>query len=67
MEVLIYGYFQFKSVLMSLENREELAEVFKEIGIDRILDYKVYPYKKYSISIETAQTVIDDLQQFLIK
>lgn len=65
MEVLIYGYFQFKSVLMALENREELAEVFKEIGIDRILDYKMHPYKKYTISIETAQTVIDDLQQFL--
>lgn len=65
MEVPIYGYFQFKSVLMALEEREELAEVFKEMGINRLLNDKVYPYKKYSFSVETAQMVLDDLQQFL--
>lgn len=65
MEVPIYGYFQFKSVLMALEEGEGLPEAFKEIGIGGTLDYKVYPYKKYSISAETAQTVLDDLQQFL--
>lgn len=65
MEVPIYGYFQFKSVLMALEEKEGLAEVLKEIGIGRALDDKAYPYKKYSISTEIAQTVLDDLQQFL--
>lgn len=65
MEVPIYGYFQFKSVLMALEEKEGLAEVFQEMEICRPLKDVVYPYKKYSISAKTAQEVLDDLQRFL--
>lgn len=65
MEVPIYGYFQFKSVLMALEDREGLADVLKEMGIEASLYGNVSPCRRYSISVETAQDVLDFLQQFL--
>lgn len=65
MEVPIYGYFQFKSVLMALEDRKGLADVLEEMGIEGSLDGNVYPYRKYPISVETAQAVLEHLQLFL--
>ena len=40
MKVPIYGYFQFKSVQMALENREYLAAVLGEMGIHKEINNK---------------------------
>lgn len=37
MDVAIYGYFQFKSVQLSLENREGLETVLEKMGIEQPL------------------------------
>ena len=50
MKVPIYGYFQFKSVQMALENREDLATVLGEMGIHKEINNRIRSYKKYSIS-----------------
>lgn len=65
MEVPIYGYFQFKSVQMALEDSSELATVFKEMGIHKEINNSKYAYKEYFISAETAKEVLHDLQHFL--
>lgn len=65
MEVPIYGYFQFKSVQMALEDGSELAAVFKEMGIHEEIHNSKCAYKEYFISAETAKEVLNDLQHFL--
>lgn len=65
MEVPIYGYFQFKSVQMALEDDSELAAVFKEMGIRKEINHSICPYREYVISAETAKEVLSDLQHLL--
>lgn len=64
-QVPIYGYFQFKSVLMALEGGYELAAVFKEMGIHNDINHGRCPYKEYFVSAETAKEVLNDLQHLL--
>ena len=42
MEVPIYGYFQFKSVQMALEDRRNLKDIFREMGIKREIKESTY-------------------------
>lgn len=65
MQVPIYGYFQFMSVQMALEDESELATVFKEMGIHKEINNSLFPYKEYFISAETAKEVLNDLQHLL--
>lgn len=65
MEVSIYGYFQFKSVQKALEDRNELAAILGEMGIHKEINNSLFSHKKYSISVETAKEVLNDLQHLL--
>ena len=65
MEVPVYGYFQFKSVRMALEDSEGLAHVFAEMGIHKKIGNGRPSYKRYSISAHTAKEVLDDMQRLL--
>lgn len=65
MEVAIYGYFQFKSVLMALEDRKEFANVLREMGIHQEIKHSTFSHKDYSISAETAKEVLNDLRKLL--
>lgn len=65
MEVPIYGYFQFKSVQMALEKREELETVLEEMGIRKKICDRHISYKKYSISAYTAKEVLCDIRHML--
>ena len=65
MDVAIYGYFQFKSVQMALENREDLASVLGEMGIHKEINDRLPFHKKYSISAQTAKEVLHDIRQLL--
>ncbi len=65
MNVAVYGYFQFKSVRMALENRENLETVFKEMGIHKKISNRCPFYKKYSISAYTSKEVLRDIRHFL--
>ncbi|MCI8941229.1 MAG: hypothetical protein HFH12_14820 [Dorea sp.] len=65
MKVAVYGYFQFKSVQMALENRENLETVFEEMGIHKKISNRCPFYKKYSISAYTSKEALRDIQHFL--
>lgn len=65
MEVPIYGYFQFKSVQMALEDESELTNVLNEMGIYKKINNGIFSYKEYVISAETAKEVLNDLQYLL--
>lgn len=64
-EVPIYGYFQFKSVQMALEDGIEMATVFKEMGIHKEINNSTFSYKEYFISSETAKEVLNNLRHLL--
>ena len=65
MKVPIYGYFQFKSVLMALEDREELASVLAEMGIHKEICDRCPLHKNYAISAQTAKEALNDIRQLL--
>lgn len=65
MEVAIYGYFQFKSVQMALENRENLETVLEEMGIHKKISNVRPIYKQYSVSADTAKEALRDIQHLL--
>lgn len=65
MKVTIYGYFQFKSVQMALENRENLETVLQEMGIHKEISNRRPTCKKYSISADTAKEALHDIRRLL--
>ncbi len=65
MEVPVYGYFQFTSVLNALETQTELPDVLKEMGIHTEIVPAAFPYKEYQFSAGTAGEVLDDLRRLL--
>ena len=65
MQVPIYGYFQFKSVQMALENKEDLETVLTEIGIRKGIGNQSRINKKYQISADTAKEVLHDIRYLL--
>ena len=65
MEVPIYGYLQFKSVLMALEGSDELTPVLAEMGIHKKIDNCCPFHKKYSISAQTAIEALNDIRHLL--
>ena len=65
MKVPIYGYFQFKSVQMALENREDLAVVLGEMGIHGESNHRLPSYQKYCISAQTAKEVLHYIRHLL--
>lgn len=65
MKVPIYGYFQFKSVQMALENHEDLETVLEEMGIHKKISNRHLSYKKYSISAYTAKKALHDIRHLL--
>ena len=64
-QVPIYGYLQFKSVQMALENIEDLETILSEIGIHKKIGSQTLPHKSYSISADTAKEVLDDIRNLL--
>lgn len=65
MQVPIYGYFQFKSVQMGLENREDLETVLTEMGIRKEIGNQSLTNKKYQISADTAKEALHDIRYLL--
>ena len=71
MNVAVYGYFQFESVRMALEEKETLADVLREMGIhSRVEIHKaeaapVFFNKEYMISAQTAREVLGGVRQLL--
>ena len=65
MKVPVYSYFQFKSVQMALENKEDLATVLGEIGIHKEINNRLPSHKEYSISAQTAKEALHDIRQLL--
>lgn len=55
----IYGYLQFKSVLMALEDTDGLLTALEKMGIRKFLNKKDNSAIEYSIAIQTANTVLD--------
>ena len=64
-QVPIYGYLQFKSVQMALENREDLETVLMEMGIHTKIGAHSPAGKKYSISADTAREALHDIRCLL--
>ena len=65
MDAAVYGYLQFRSVLMALESRVELPHVLKEMGIHTELKPAARAYKEYPVTAETAKVVLADLRGLL--
>lgn len=64
-EVSIYGYFQFKSVQMALEGREDLTAILKEMGIHKEINKTLPFHKTYLVSAETAKEALHDIRHLL--
>ena len=67
MNVGVYGYLQFNSVLVALEENGNLPTVLKEMGIENFTANEGNVYKQYSISAGEASNILHDLQQFFAK
>ena len=65
MQVPIYGYLQFKSVQMAIENKEDLSSVLMEMGIRKEIGSQNLAYKKYPISADTAKEALNDIRNLL--
>lgn len=65
MKVATYGYFQFKSVQMALENRENPGTVLEEMGIHKEIGNRRLSGKKYSFSACTAKEALHDIRHLL--
>ena len=65
MQVPIYGYLQFKSVQMAIENKEDLGSVLMEMGIHKEIGSQTPTYKKYPISADTAKEALNDIRNLL--
>lgn len=65
MQIPIYGYFQFKSVQMALETKEDLENVLMEMGIHKKIGNQRFVYKRYLISSATAKEVLNDVRYLL--
>ena len=65
MQVPVYGYFQFKSVLMALEAERELAGTLRKMGIHKEIIHNVSSHKSYLTAAETAKEVLNDVRQLL--
>ena len=65
MQVPIYGYLQFKSVQMALENKEDLSNVLMEMGIHKEIGSQSLAYKKYPISADTAKEALNDIRNLI--
>lgn len=65
MRVDIYGYLQLESVLLALKDTEGFMTTLEKMGIRKALAKKENPCMEYSISVQTANTVLDNLQLML--
>ena len=67
MNVTVYGYFQFKSVLIALDEATDLAKWFTDEGIT---DFSLPESKKserpeYTVEAASAQKILTDLMEYL--
>ena len=67
MDVSVYGYLQFKSVLIAMEDEGDLESLFAAVGIDGFTCPKDYKSGKYPISAGYAVRYLNDLQSFFKK
>ena len=64
MEVSVYGYLQFKSVLIAMEDDGDLEAWFSAVGINGFTCPKDYKSGKYPVTAESAVKYLNDLQEF---
>ena len=67
MEVSVYGYLQFKSVLIAMDDDGDLEAWFAAVGIDGFVCPKDYKSGKYPIAAGYAVNYLNDLQCFFDK
>lgn len=67
MTVPIYGYFQFKSVLIAMEDAEDLQQWFAETEIEGLFRPDSCVTAKYPIESNSASKYLDDMQRYLKK
>lgn len=65
MTVPVYGYFQFKSVLIAMEEAENLSSWFAEAGIAGFTQSGDYISAKHSITSISASKYLNDMQKNL--
>ena len=64
MEVSVYGYLQFKSVLIAMEDDGDLEAGFASVDIDGFTCPKDYKSGKYPVTADSAVKYLNDLQEF---
>lgn len=64
MNAAVYGYFQFKSVLIAIDETDDLTQWFAKVGIDGFAIAKDCVSKKYPVKAESAADYLNDLQSF---
>lgn len=65
MSVPIYGYFQFKSVIIAIEESKDLSSWFDEIEINGFVASNSCKLEKYPIVAESSTKYLNDLQNLL--
>lgn len=64
MEVSVYGYLQFKSVLIAMEDDGDWESWFVAVGIDGFACPKDYKSDRYPVTADSAVKYLNDLQGF---
>lgn len=67
MTVPVYGYFQFKSVLIAMEDAGDLLQWFAEAGIEEFSSPDICPSERYPAESSSASKYLDDMQKYLKK
>ena len=67
MNAAVYGYLQFKGVLIAMDDSDDLASWFTEVGIDGFSKPTNYDSVKYPIEAASAAKVLNDLQKYMQK
>ena len=67
MDVSVYGYLQFKSVLIAMEDEGDLESWFAAVGINGFTCPKDYKSSKYPVTADSAVKYLNDLQNFFKK
>jgi len=64
MNAAVYGYFQFKSVLIAIDEPDDLTQWFTKVGIDGFILPKSCQSKKYPVKADSAADYLNDMQSF---
>ena len=65
--VPVYGYLQFKSILIAMEEAEDLPSWFDKTGIDGFSEPECTKFERYPLKADSSAKYLNDIQSYLMK